>query len=421
VLTDPSAVGDIVPTLMWRISGDSAEYPNLSETWSRPAVTRMRFGAGTEGVSELVDVVAFGGGYDATQDGGFFGPSQPGNAIYIADAETGDRLFSISSDDPGLTNHLVVDDMNCPIPSDLFFFDSDGDGGSDRIYVGDLCGQVWRVDFTPDLTDAGGINVVVGKFAELSDAVELEDHRKIFTRPEVAQVLNTEFTTTARYDLVTVVTGNRDNPLNLDVVDRMYALRDFHVEPLTDADGDGIADVGVDDDGDGVVDTGYATIQGPITGDPGTLFDATSIVDNPEDVQLEQLQTADGWFITFTDSGEKSLAAPVILAGKLFVTTYLPEGVVDASTCALAEGSGRLYGVNVLTGAVVFNWDEADGTDTLTVSDKSYALGTGIPSSAVPIFQEEGITLLIGGGGGATTVDPDIELPRGRTFWYQQE
>ena len=120
------------------------------------------------------------------------------------------------------------------------------------------------------------------------------------------------------------------------------------------------------------------------------------------------------------DNGEKSLDAPVILSGKLFFTTYLPEGVVDASSCALAEGSGRLFGVDVLTGGVVFNYDDADGTDERTISDKIYTLGAGIPSSAVPIFQEEGITLLIGGGGGATVVDPDIELPRGRTYWYQQ-
>ena len=52
--------------------------------------------------------------------------------------------------------------------------------------------------------------------------------------------------------------------------------------------------------------------------------------------------------------------------------------------------------------------------------DKTYTLGAGIPSSAVPIFQEEGITFLIGGGGGASTFNPNLALPRGRTYWYQQ-
>jgi len=355
--------------------------------------------------------VAFGGGYDETQDDGFFGPGGLGNAIYIADAETGERLLWISGDDHGSGDGIVVPDMDCPIPSDLTFFDSNGDGGADRIYVGDLCGRVWRVDVAPDLTNSTGFTAVVGQFAELSDAAELEDQRKIFFRPSVVQVLNTEFSTTARFDLVAVVTGLRNNPLNLDVQDRAYALRDFHVEPLVDADLDGIVDTGT-----------YDPVQGPTLNEAGTLFDATTLV-NAEDLEeseLEELQTADGWFIDLVDSGEKALAAPTILAGKLFFTTYLPEGVLDSATCALAEGNGRLYGVNALTGGVVFNWDDADGTDTLTASDKTFTLGAGIPSSAVPIFQEEGITLLIGGGGGATTVDPEIGLLRGRTYWYQQ-
>ena len=213
----------------------------------------------------------------------------------------------------------------------------------------------------------------------------------------------------ARYDLVVVVTGLRNNPLNLGVLDRTYALREFHVDELTDLDEDGEPDAGT-----------YVTIQGPTAATSGTLFDATSVVDDPEGTDLSDLQVADGWFIDLTASGEKALASPDIIAGALTFTTYLPEGVVDASSCSLAEGSGLLYAVDVLTGGVVFNFDDADGTDNLTLSDKTYTLGSGIPSSAVPIFQEEGITFLIGGGGGATTFNPNLTLPRGRTYWYQQ-
>ena len=52
--------------------------------------------------------------------------------------------------------------------------------------------------------------------------------------------------------------------------------------------------------------------------------------------------------------------------------------------------------------------------------DRVYKLGGGIPSAAVPIFQPEAITLLIGGGGGATTVNPNLTLPRDRTYWVQE-
>ena len=147
----------------------------------------------------------------------------------------------------------------------------------------------------------------------------------------------------------------------------------------------------------------------------------TDILDFEDTTNLADLKAAKGWYIDLEETGEKSLAGPVVLAGQLFVTTYLPEGVVNLTSCSLQEGSGRLYGLNVLTGTPLKNWDGEGEASTLTKSDRVYALGGGIPSQAVPIFQEEGITLLVGGGGGATAVDPGIQLPRVRTYWYQEE
>ena len=71
----------------------------------------------------------------------------------------------------------------------------------------------------------------------------------------------------------------------------------------------------------------------------------------------------------------------------------------------------------MLNGAAGFNWDGVGSTVSLAASDRTYSLGGGIPSGAVPIFQAEGITLLVGGGGGATTIDPNLALPRARTYW----
>ena len=222
------------------------------------------------------------------------------------------------------------------------------------------------------------------------------------------------------YDLVTVVSGNRANPLNQVVQDRFYAFRDYQVNALVDGDP---LDTG---DDDGLAD-GFTTLQGPIVGtapavsaQAGDLFDVTDAND-PEGDDLVALEDADGYYLDFEASGEKGLAPPIILAGKVFFTSYLPEGVVQHTNCAIAEGAGALYGLNVLNGAAEFDWDGSGGPDALTKADRVYRLGGGIPSSAVPIFQEEGITLLIGGGGGATTVDPLIALPRVRTYWYEDD
>ena len=419
-LTDPAATGGIIPELMWRIQGGTADFPLLSDTWSRPTVSRVRVGNLNSGETEIQDVIAFGGGYNVVQDDGFFGPSSPGNAVYLADALTGALIFTVSADNPGVGDSLIYSEMDCPVPSALAFFDSNGDGTKNRIYVGDSCGKVHRIDLRPN-TDAAvaGVKATAALFAQLSetdpDPLLVEDHRKVFFEPNVIQVLNTEFSTTARYDMVVVVTGLRNNPLNLGVLDRVYSLRDFHVDELTDLDEDGVPDAGT-----------YTTVLGKTAAIAGTLFDATDvIVIDPEEEEaggdLDQLQVSDGWYIELRAPGEKALAAPLVLAGALTFTTYLPEGVVDSSSCSLAEGTGLLYGVNVLTGGVVFNFDDADGTEELTLSDKTLTLGAGIPSGVVSIFHKGGeFTLLAGTGGGAATPDNVDDIPRGRSFWYEQ-
>ena len=113
------------------------------------------------------------------------------------------------------------------------------------------------------------------------------------------------------------------------------------------------------------------------------------------------------------------MAAPVVLGGKLFFTTYLPEAV--SGSCEAQEGGGRLYAVDVLNAKAVINFDGIGNDSNLSASDRTYTLGGGIPSGAVPIFQEEGITLLIGTSAGGESVDPELGLPRVRTYWGQED
>ncbi|RKZ35397.1 MAG: hypothetical protein DRQ37_06465, partial [Gammaproteobacteria bacterium] len=413
--TSPTGDGNINPVLMFRISGDSGSFSKIGQSWSRPRVAELLVGVSGNDKVELQPVVIFGGGYDEAQDSGF-GTSAEGNAIYVVDAITGDCKLVISDSNPGGCDDNVVvsmdengdgsSDMSYPIPSDLVVFDSDGDGDDNRIYFGDMGGQVWRVDLEPALGNKTGIVATVGKLAELSDrtgGAVAADERKVFYPPDVVQLRRGEFSDVYNdYDMVLVVTGNRAGPLGTTTTDRVYALRDGTTGSLPDADGNGITD------------TGYPKIGGALA--ETDLFDVTA-VDDPGASAL--LRSSHGWFFDFTESGEKALASPVVLAGKLFFTTYLPEGVVSGSSCSLSEGSGRLYGVDILTGGALFNWDGVGDGDNLTTTDRHYQLGSGIPSSAVPVFQPEGVTLLIGGGSIAT-VDPDVDLPRERTYWYEE-
>ena len=76
-----------------------------------------------------------------------------GNAIYIVDPMDGRKILSISVKGSGAV--ITVSQMNFSFPSDIVFNDSDYDGLTDRLYVGDLGGQMWRVDLAEAVPETG--------------------------------------------------------------------------------------------------------------------------------------------------------------------------------------------------------------------------------------------------------------------------
>ncbi|MGK0227656.1 MAG: type IV pilus assembly protein PilY1 [Gammaproteobacteria bacterium] len=61
-----------------------------------------------------------------------------GNAIYIVNAQTGELIWK--------ADRNKFSDMDYSITSDVRVLDIDADGLTDRLYVGDMGGQVWRFD-----------------------------------------------------------------------------------------------------------------------------------------------------------------------------------------------------------------------------------------------------------------------------------
>jgi len=334
------------------------------------------------------------------------------------------------------TDGLVVRDMIYPIPSDVAAFDSDGDSAADRIYVGDTGGQMWRIDLEPN-RDSGvsGFKARAGILAKVSNANAPADQRKFFYPPTIIQVRGTGSLATQDYDLVTAVTGDRSSPLSTLVHDRIYALRDYNIDKLgaVDANNDGLADSYVP------IPQAY---DGNPTGTPAVAATATSSMldfttTNFNTLEVDGINSAavaaqiqadftasSGYYIRLqsggSPEGEKGLSAPTTLAGKLFFSTYLPTGVQSEESCSLTEGVGALYGLDAITGSAIYNWDQSNNTGHLGHKDRTFILGSGIPSNPVPIFFPEKVMLLVGIGGGAKAVDPEISIPRGRSYWFQQ-
>jgi type IV pilus assembly protein PilY1 len=411
-----STATKVLPKFLWRIDpntagcpGPSSCFPNLQETWSKPQSVKI---ITTTGGSQLsTPVLIFGGGYDASLESGFGNipiASSPnnGSSIYIVNADTGTRIMSIGG--PTSSADIKVPNMTCAIPSDISTVDTTGSGNVDRLYVGDACGHVWRVDLHPDMgaTTPQGSSVVglLASVSDLTTSAANANQRRFFYPPSVVQVKDSVYSnaTNGAYDYVLIASGNRAHPLDTTVADRLYAFRDTTIGPMADNDLDNLAD-------------GYPTGGVPIN--ETKMVNVTNRVLSPTDTDLAATQSSLGWFYVFPNSGEKGLSAPAALAKTLFLTTYIPQ--FGAVSCSANSGTGQAYNFNIITTSANYNWNISNTSGTLGLGDRSQMLGAGIPSDVVPVFTAGGVTLLIGSSGGAKNLGKVLSLPVYRTYWYQ--
>jgi len=460
VVTSYTSMTSINPKLMWVIEGGSGDYAQLGQTWSRPQVGTMRiYDSGTKtGNYNSKDQLAlfFGGGNNTKVETSVVTTSTPGsgNAIFIANAETGARMFWASdpseTDGSGVAPDLTLTDMIYPIPSDLTLLDINSDGAVDRIYFGDLGGQLWRIDFGTDY-DPGGTSptnrlgpngltngYVLADFncprdsstgARLCPATPVDqDWRRVFYRPDVGAVRDTTYVASGSidYDLVTVGTGDRADPLDkltstlteVPVHNRVYAVRDYNTAygppttiPIPYYEDSSVSYSDFYDATSNAVQSTNTAISGP----------AVTALTNKKGwyINLEEA-SAPAW--TGLDAigsrtwiGEKSLARTVILSGVVYATTFTPANPdTTTSTCSPNEGIAKVYALNALDAGIVVDMD-GDGT-----ADRSLKVGGGIPSELVTVIREDGTVGLVGASGGGQKINVNSDNSLKRTYWYEQ-
>jgi len=418
-LTDSitSITDKVVPHFKWKIQGGSTTgYSRLAYTWSQPRLATISVRSGSTVVSKRV--LVFGGGWDTSlSNADVFSPADNGgsdflgNAIFIADPDTGEKLLSISGSGSGADIQLAA--MHYSIPSRVTITDSDGDGVDDRLYVGDTGGQLWRVDLGSDIQSSGGLlaiasctgtckQTVVGRLAAVSDVNDEAKFRRFFEPPAVVQVRDAVYSDQADYDYVMIGSGYRDHPLDTEVEDRFYAFRDRTITRMTPVSSSYLA-------------SGYADgSSAPL--DDGDLVDAT---DDPLDAEDNDVLEGDGWYYDFTsagETGEKVMSAPTATAGGVTFTTFRPGAASVSNPCEGTLGSATAYNFNILSANAFLDWD---GDGDIDRSDTSLELGGGIPSDVVPVFTEEGVVGIVGIEGGASQLGVLSGLPRFRTYWYE--
>jgi type IV pilus assembly protein PilY1 len=379
-----------MPRLMWTIDKSTTNFEELGYTFSNPRVGMVDAGGGP------VPAIMFAGGYDLNKDdrSGTGTDDSEGNAIYVVNAETGDLIWKAVHGSGGASTKVfehagLVDS----IPSTLTVADTDGDGLTDRIVVGDTGGNIWRADLDGNRTMDWKLTLLASVGRHSSGFSGSWEDRRFFHRPDLVQTKD-EF---GNFDAVIIGSGDRADPLDNGGTagNFMYVIKD----------------------------RGTTVGAGTNTG-----FEHADLADVTDNCLQEGsdcgLDLTVGWRLQMETLGEKILATPLTISGSVFFTSYIPPGGSLDNACTPTEGGGKLYAVSLQTAGAVINYDTSDDPDDpdsgdedagTTKADRDVELKSlGIPAEVVSIPPNK-------------ILRPDLQIDtvdvatRWRTYWFLHE
>ena len=310
------------PKFLWSLS--EADLPGLGQTWSTPTLAKVHVNGASQNAQKLVLIL--GGGYDADEDNySYVSSDDVGSRLYMIDAVSGALLWSAGGTGSGASLELAR--MTHAIPSPVSVLDIDNDGHADRMYVGDLAGQLWRFDISNGAAAsalvAGGVMTSLG--AKDVGTPTMAVTRRFYASPDVALI---EPVGQQAFLNVAIGSGYRGHPLNTEVEDRLYSFRDYHpFRPMTQDEYDDW-DIVTDDD----------------------------LIDITDDITTVIAEGASGWKLDLPNSGEKVLASARTLNNIVYFTSYEPGTTVvedDPCSSGIGTGTNRLYAISVFNGAPV--------------------------------------------------------------------
>jgi len=210
------------PKLLFRVGADQTDYSRMGQSWSKPVLANIRY----NGVIKRVMIV--GGGYDQCYENPnitlsnscFTNGKAKGNAVYIIDAKTGERLWWTSDTGSNIDNS----NMKHSIVSRISTLDRDADGLVDHLYFGDLGGQIFRIDLNNNQTKTNstyssfGIRVV--RLANLATNDSTYDASNDYTAGNAPRFYEPPTVTIHDYGIRTFITvgiasGDRSTPLDV--------------------------------------------------------------------------------------------------------------------------------------------------------------------------------------------------------------
>ena len=174
-----------------------------------------------KGTAQERAVAIFGGG-GAIED-----EPESGKAIYVVDLATGARIREFCNDTTACGDSIIdtstaasnTHGFDCPLTGDVIAFDDSPGSSITRAFIGDACGQLWRVD----MTNPDPAQWFVELFFDAYEGTQLNNpwiarRRPLKLRPAMAIGYQ-------RGELVLVGgTGNPDNPAGTTLPDRVFSI-----------------------------------------------------------------------------------------------------------------------------------------------------------------------------------------------------
>jgi len=324
------------PKYLWSFTDSK-----MGETWSEPVIGKVRVNDGTERFVAIV-----GGGYNTAQN------NTTGKAVFVIDVATGQKLFEYSNA-PGATDDRQF--MNFSLAANPTAVDLNLDGFIDGVYIGDVAGQLWKLNLKEPATISSGlVTNWTGKRLFDADpgqknpppAGEYYPKQAIYGAPIPA--LDGQETLWIYFG-----TGDRNHPNSTTAPNRSYGIKD----------------------------------------DPNDMTNGSALMES----DLVDVTTTDanatkarGWFFKL-GSNEKVLAAADVFNEVVFFSSFTPT---STSVCSSGGGTAKLYAVQMITGysAVDFALGVAL-TSSSASATRGKDIGTGIPSKPIIVITESGATI----------------------------
>jgi type IV pilus assembly protein PilY1 len=332
------------PVYLWEFpkSTDATTLALVGQSWSDPTIGRVKIEGGD---GELYErwVAFIGGGWDESEGKKVTPEAAQARAFFVVDIKTGEILWQFKYGATGENQYMKYSMAASPTA-----VDTNSDGYIDRVYMGDLAGQVWVFDLFFNPLDKTSNSLWSGKRLFKTPASVSEKHN-IYYPVAVAFDKNA-------IPWVFFGTGDRENPIESGL-ERFYAVKD---------------------DGLGT----YPRLQGDMSNVTST------------NTFIPPVDPLKGWTINLTNYKEQALARPVVFHNLVYFTTFSPKES-DTDVCTTG-GTARLYVLHYLSGGGALEVDALSDLDG-SAGTRSKIIGSGLPSAPSISLNAQGQAIIIVG------------------------